>query len=109
MFCLDIGRERRWKIKGHWDSFASAAVLGPVPKISHGAGMARTDKQVGFSPTGKLADVTPDMAASGISLRFGIRDESGSAWEDFTLALIDRSREFDSGMLFTRGLRIFML
>jgi hypothetical protein len=32
-----------------------------------------------------------------ISLRFDIRNESGSAWDDFTLALIDRSREFDSG------------
>jgi DNA-binding HxlR family transcriptional regulator len=27
--------------------------------------MARTDKKVGYSPTGKLADVTPDMAATG--------------------------------------------
>ncbi|MBS1182759.1 MAG: ytcD [Proteobacteria bacterium] len=27
--------------------------------------MARTDKKVGYSPTGKLDDVTPDMAASG--------------------------------------------
>jgi DNA-binding HxlR family transcriptional regulator len=28
--------------------------------------MARTDKKVGYSPTGNLADVTPQMAASGI-------------------------------------------
>lgn len=28
--------------------------------------MARTDKKVGYSPTGKLADVTPDMAATGV-------------------------------------------
>ena len=28
--------------------------------------MARTDKKVGYSPTGKLSDVTPAMAASGI-------------------------------------------
>ena len=28
--------------------------------------MARTDRKVGYSPTGKLADVTPDMAATGI-------------------------------------------
>lgn len=27
--------------------------------------MARTDKKVGYSPTGKLADVTPEMAATG--------------------------------------------
>ena len=27
--------------------------------------MARTDKIVGYSPSGKLEDVTPDMAASG--------------------------------------------
>jgi DNA-binding HxlR family transcriptional regulator len=27
--------------------------------------MARTDKKVGYSPTGKLEDVTPDMAAAG--------------------------------------------
>lgn len=28
--------------------------------------MARTDKKVGYSPTGKLLDVTPDMAAGGV-------------------------------------------
>jgi DNA-binding HxlR family transcriptional regulator len=28
--------------------------------------MARTDKKVGYSPTGKLADVTPHMAATGV-------------------------------------------
>jgi DNA-binding HxlR family transcriptional regulator len=28
--------------------------------------MARTDKKVGYSPTGKLSDVTPDLAASGV-------------------------------------------
>ena len=28
--------------------------------------MARTDKKVGYSPTGKLEDVTPEMAASGM-------------------------------------------
>jgi DNA-binding HxlR family transcriptional regulator len=28
--------------------------------------MARTDRKVGYSPTGKLADVTPEMAASGV-------------------------------------------
>ena len=28
--------------------------------------MARTDRKVGYSPTGKLSDVTPDMAASGV-------------------------------------------
>ena len=32
--------------------------------------MARTDKKVGYSPTGKLADVTPDIAASGIEGAF---------------------------------------
>src|SRR5713226_8815562 len=32
--------------------------------------MARTDKKVGYSPTGKLDDVTPDMAASGIETAF---------------------------------------
>ncbi len=34
--------------------------------------MARTDKKVGYSPTGKLADVTPDMAASGVESAFGM-------------------------------------
>jgi len=34
------------------------------------AKMARTDKKVGYSPTGKLEDVTPDMAASGIETAF---------------------------------------
>lgn len=28
--------------------------------------MARTDKKVGYSPTGKLADVTAEMAAHGV-------------------------------------------
>ena len=32
--------------------------------------MARTDKKVGYSPTGKLEDVTPDMAASGVERAF---------------------------------------
>ena len=32
--------------------------------------MARTDKKVGYSPTGKLSDVTPDMAASGVEEAF---------------------------------------
>src|SRR5258705_10616618 len=32
--------------------------------------MTRTHKKVGYSPTGKLADVTPDMAASGVEGAF---------------------------------------
>lgn len=32
--------------------------------------MARTDKNVGYSPTGKLRDVTPDMAATGVEEAF---------------------------------------
>lgn len=32
--------------------------------------MARTDKKVGYSPTGKLADVTPDIAATGVEAAF---------------------------------------
>jgi DNA-binding HxlR family transcriptional regulator len=32
--------------------------------------MARTDKKVGYSPTGKLSDVTPEMAASGVEEAF---------------------------------------
>ena len=36
------------------------------------AEMARTDKKVGYSPTGKLEDVTPDMAASGVEGAFRI-------------------------------------
>jgi DNA-binding HxlR family transcriptional regulator len=34
--------------------------------------MARTDKKVGYSPTGKLEDVTPAMAASGVEDAFRI-------------------------------------
>jgi DNA-binding HxlR family transcriptional regulator len=34
--------------------------------------MARTDKKVGYSPTGKLEDVTPDMAASGVEVALGM-------------------------------------
>jgi len=36
----------------------------------YAARMARTDKKVGYSPTGKLDDVTPDMAASGVEAAF---------------------------------------
>jgi DNA-binding HxlR family transcriptional regulator len=32
--------------------------------------MARTDKKVGYSPSGKLSDVSPDMAASGVEEAF---------------------------------------
>ena len=32
--------------------------------------MARTDRKVGYSPTGKLEDVTPDMAATGVEAAF---------------------------------------
>src|SRR4029079_4069652 len=32
--------------------------------------MARTNKKVGYSPTGKLEVVTPDMAASGVEAAF---------------------------------------
>ena len=34
--------------------------------------MARTHKKVGYSPTGKLEDVTPYMAASGVEEAFRI-------------------------------------
>jgi DNA-binding HxlR family transcriptional regulator len=34
--------------------------------------MASTDRKVGYSPTGNLTDVTPDMAASGIEDVFRI-------------------------------------
>jgi DNA-binding HxlR family transcriptional regulator len=38
----------------------------------HIADMARTHKKVGYSPTGRLEDVTPDMAASGVERAFRI-------------------------------------
>ena len=34
--------------------------------------MASTDRKVGYSPTGKLSDVTPAMAASGVEDAFRI-------------------------------------
>lgn len=34
--------------------------------------MARTHEKVGYSPTGKLEDVTPDMAATGVEEAFRI-------------------------------------
>lgn len=34
--------------------------------------MGRTDKKVGYSPTGELGDVTPDMAASGAEAALGL-------------------------------------
>src|SRR5262245_56786656 len=36
----------------------------------YAAKMARTDKKVRYSPTGKLEDVTPDMAARGVEGAF---------------------------------------
>lgn len=40
--------------------------------IGHIARMTRTDRKVGYSPTGKLADVTPDMAARGVEAALGM-------------------------------------
>jgi len=40
--------------------------------LGYTALVARTDRKVGYSPTGKLEDVTPDMAASGIESAFRI-------------------------------------
>ncbi|MBV8977340.1 MAG: helix-turn-helix transcriptional regulator [Alphaproteobacteria bacterium] len=34
--------------------------------------MARTDKKVGYSPTGNLVDVTPEMAARGVERALGV-------------------------------------
>ena len=51
--------------------------------------MARTDKKVGYSPTGKLEDVTPDMAASGIEAAFRMLE---GRWKMVIIAhLFDRS------------------
>lgn len=36
--------------------------------------MARTHKKVGYSPTGKLDDVTPELAAQGVEEAFRILD-----------------------------------
>jgi DNA-binding HxlR family transcriptional regulator len=36
--------------------------------------MARTDKKVSYSPTSKLADVTPELAARGVERAFRILD-----------------------------------
>jgi DNA-binding HxlR family transcriptional regulator len=38
--------------------------------IRHTETMARTDKKVGYSPTGKVEDVTPQMAARGVEGAF---------------------------------------
>jgi hypothetical protein len=51
--------------------------------------MARTHKKVGYSPTGKLADVTPDMAASGIETAFRML-EGRWRWSSSSICL-DRS------------------
>jgi DNA-binding HxlR family transcriptional regulator len=51
--------------------------------------MARTGKKVGYSPTGKLEDVTPDMAASGIEAAFRMLE---GRWKMVIIAhLFDRS------------------
>lgn len=38
------------------------------------AAMTRTDKKVGYSPTGNLSDVTPEMAARGVERAFRLLD-----------------------------------
>lgn len=40
--------------------------------MGHAPGMARTDKKVGYSPKGRLEDVTPDMAAGGVEAAFAM-------------------------------------
>ena len=42
------------------------------PSSGYTPRMASTDKKVGYSPTGKLEDVTPEMAASGVEGAFRI-------------------------------------
>src|SRR5467141_5133928 len=54
--------------RASWTSRRSVAVASTM--CCYTASMARTDKKVGYSPTGKLEDVTPDMAASGIETAF---------------------------------------
>jgi DNA-binding HxlR family transcriptional regulator len=44
--------------------------MGETLRWRYAFGMERTDKKVGYSPTGKLEDVTPDMAASGVETAF---------------------------------------
>jgi DNA-binding HxlR family transcriptional regulator len=41
-----------------------------TPMCCYTAEMARTNKKVRYSPTGKLKDVTPDMAARGVEGAF---------------------------------------
>src|SRR5688572_30906392 len=41
-------------------------------QICYTSVMASTDKNVGYSPTGKLSDVTPDIAASGVEAAFRV-------------------------------------
>src|SRR6185295_10653427 len=50
--------------------------------------MARTDKKVGYSPTGKLEDVTPEMAAHGVEGAF--RFLEGRWKTDIIFHLFDR-------------------
>ncbi len=44
--------------------------MGVLRDVGYTPKMARTDKKVGYSPTGKLSDVTPEMAASGVEEAF---------------------------------------
>src|ERR1700741_2654920 len=46
------------------------AVLAGRRRVAYALQMASTDKKVWYSPTGNLADVTPDMAASGVEAAF---------------------------------------
>ena len=59
--------------------------------------MARTDRKVGYSPTGKLADVTPDMAASGVETAFRMLE---GRWKMVILFLLSDESTFSTGSEF---------
>ena len=66
--------------------------------------MARTDKKVGYSPTGKLEDVTPDMAATGVEAAFRMLE---GRWKMvIVFQLFDRDQQFILHDDLAGGLRV---
>jgi DNA-binding HxlR family transcriptional regulator len=61
---LEVGPKRGREIGRH--SRVPFSNVGHGQDVRYAARMTRTDKKVRYSPTGKLEDVTPDMAAVGV-------------------------------------------
>src|SRR6188508_407447 len=60
---VDVGFNRR---RARCRTCCRRSWRSTLPFSVYTADVTSTDRKVGYSPTGKLGDVTPDMAASGV-------------------------------------------